>query len=63
VISPVFATPSHVGQKGLGLKRFRTLARHADIPIAALGGINAQAARRLAAPRPAAFAAIGAFAL
>lgn len=58
LLSPVFPTRSHPGAKGLGALRFRLLAAHAKVPVIALGGMNAQAARRLEWPR---WAAIDAF--
>ena len=47
LISPVFATNSHPGAKYLGKSRFRTLANHAQIPVIALGGMNAKRAEAL----------------
>jgi thiamine-phosphate pyrophosphorylase len=38
-LSPLFATPSHPGQRGLGTLRWATLARQAGIPCMALGGL------------------------
>jgi thiamine-phosphate pyrophosphorylase len=61
LVSPVFATASHPGAKYLGIMGFRRLARGAPMAVAALGGVNAQNARQLVHPRPAALAAIGAF--
>jgi thiamine-phosphate pyrophosphorylase len=61
LISPVFATNSHPGAKPLGILSFRRLARGTKLAVAALGGVTAQNARHLVHPRPAAFAAIGAF--
>jgi thiamine-phosphate pyrophosphorylase len=52
LVSPVFATPSHPGAKGLGAVRFAALARHArrkGLRVYALGGVNAATARRLKA--------------
>ena len=51
LLSPVFATRSHPGAKPLGALRFRLLAAHAQVPVIALGGMNAQTARRLDWPR------------
>ena len=39
-LSPVYETASHPGQEPLGPLGFRTLARSARIPVAALGGMN-----------------------
>ena len=47
LLSPVFPTRSHPGAKVLGPLRFRLLARHAAMPVIALGGMDARAARRL----------------
>jgi thiamine-phosphate pyrophosphorylase len=40
-LSPVWPTASHPGAPGLGLLRWRTLARQAAIPVCALGGVEA----------------------
>ncbi len=61
ILSPVFPTQSHPGGRCLGLYQFRRLMREAGMPVAALGGLNASSVRHLTAPRPAAFAGIGAF--
>ena len=47
LLSPVFATRSHPGAPTLGPVRFRLLARWADMPVIALGGMNRQRARHL----------------
>jgi thiamine-phosphate pyrophosphorylase len=47
LLSPVFATRSHPGASTLGLVRFRLMARHAQVPVIALGGMNRQRARSL----------------
>lgn len=47
LISPVFGTNSHPGGAALGPVRFRLLARHAQRPVIALGGMNADRARTL----------------
>ena len=51
LLSPVFATRSHPGARVLGPARFRLLAAHAQMPVIALGGMTARAARRLDWPR------------
>ncbi len=51
MLSPVFPTRSHPGGRVLGPARFRTLASHAKMPVIALGGMNAEEARRLGWPR------------
>jgi thiamine-phosphate pyrophosphorylase len=47
LLSPVFPTRSHPGAKTLGPVRFRLLARHARVPVIALGGMNRSRARTL----------------
>ena len=61
-LSPAFATASHPGAPGLGPLRWALLARRAAVPVAALGGIDAQSARRLARRYCAGAGAIGALA-
>ena len=51
LLSPVFPTRSHPGAPGLGPLRFRLLAARAQMPVIALGGMNARSARRLKWPR------------
>lgn len=51
MLSPVFPTRSHPGARTLGKARFRTLARHAAMPVIALGGMTAAKAARLGWPR------------
>lgn len=58
LLSPVFATRSHPGAAPLGPLRFRLLARHAPVPVIALGGMTTRRARALGAAR---WAAIDAF--
>jgi thiamine-phosphate pyrophosphorylase len=58
LLSPVFATKSHPGAHPLTAPRARFLARHARLPVLALGGVTAQNARLLKGF--AGFAAIGA---
>ncbi len=50
LLSPVFATRSHPGAPSLGPARFRMLARHATMPVIALGGMNAARAEALQWP-------------
>lgn len=47
LLSPVFATRSHPGAKTLGRVRFRLLARHAAMPVIALGGMDRRSAGSL----------------
>ena len=49
VLSPVYPTRSHPAARALGLVKFRLLAARALVPVIALGGINAHAARRIGA--------------
>jgi thiamine-phosphate pyrophosphorylase len=51
LVSPVFPTRSHSGAPALGPARFRLLAARARMPVIALGGMDARAARRLDWPR------------
>lgn len=51
LLSPAFATRSHPGAKALGPVRFRLLARHAEMPVIALGGLTSRMAHRLRWPR------------
>ena len=51
MLSPVFPTRSHPGSQTLGPLRFRQLARHAQMPVIALGGMTQRGADRLQWPR------------
>ena len=51
LLSPAFATRSHPGARALGPVRFRLLAARALVPVIALGGMNARAARRIGTAR------------
>ena len=62
LLSPVFATRSHIDAKPLGPVRFAALAGRAPIAVYALGGVDRKTARRLKASGGAGIAAIGAFA-
>ncbi|QPQ54526.1 thiamine phosphate synthase [Allosphingosinicella flava] len=46
-LSPVYATRSHPGAKGIGALRFGLLARGSRVPVIALGGMNAARGRRM----------------
>jgi len=48
-VSPVFPTRSHPGGKTLGLRGFAALLAKADMPVVALGGIDARRGQRLIA--------------
>jgi thiamine-phosphate pyrophosphorylase len=50
MLSPVFATRSHPGAAALGPLRFHQLARHARMPVIALGGMDQRGADRLRWP-------------
>lgn len=50
-LSPVFPTRSHEGAATLGAAKFRQLAALSAIPVIALGGMNAERARKLDWPR------------
>ena len=47
LLSPVFQTRSHPGGSVLGPTRFRLLAQHAQVPVIALGGMDAHGAKVL----------------
>lgn len=51
MLSPAFPTRSHPEVPAIGPLRWHTLARHAQVPVIALGGVNAGAARRLGCGR------------
>ena len=57
-LAPVFATKSHPKAQPLGPMRFINMAREADLPVYALGGITAANVGRLANARIAGLAAI-----
>ena len=58
LLSPVFPTRSHPGAAALGPVRFWLLARHAQVPVVALGGMNPHRAKCLSARK---WAAIDSF--
>ena len=58
LLSPVFATESHPAARCLGPVRFAALARVAELPVYALGGVNARTAQRLTGSHAAGLAAI-----
>lgn len=51
LLSPVFATRSHPGAKTLGPVRFHLLAKLANVPIIALGGMDRRRARAIGAKK------------
>ncbi|WP_286829381.1 MULTISPECIES: thiamine phosphate synthase [Kordiimonas] len=61
LVSPVFETQSHVGVPALGLHRFARLIAGVPLPVAALGGVNSETAKKLRPLGIAAFAAIDGF--
>jgi len=46
-VSPVFATSSHPGTRGLGLNRFARMIRPLRVPVFALGGITFETIKRV----------------
>ncbi|MFS2108192.1 thiamine phosphate synthase [Sphingomonas sp. Sphisp140] len=46
-VSPVFPTRSHPGARALGRLRFGQLVRGLDVPVIALGGMDARRAKSL----------------
>lgn len=61
ILSPVFPTRSASGHEALGLFRASQLARAAQLPVIALGGINTKTATRLSGRGFAGCAAVDAF--
>lgn len=61
VLAPVFETRSRSGNEPLGLFRASQLARSVQLPVIALGGINASNATRLSGRGFAGCAAVDAF--
>lgn len=57
VFGPVFATPSHPGS-GLGLEALREASSAVDIPVLAIGGVDAERLEACIAAGAAGFAAI-----
>jgi 8-oxo-dGTP diphosphatase len=49
VLGPVLPTPSHTGEPSLGWNHFATLARDAELPVYALGGLRPSDANQAAA--------------
>ena len=62
VISPVFPSASPSAGRPLGIRRFATLVRGADLPVYALGGVNPRTAARLIGTRASGIAAVDALA-
>ncbi|GJL90883.1 MAG: thiamine phosphate synthase [Hyphococcus sp.] len=61
LLSPVFATDSHMRAAGLDAEKFLALAAGAPLPVLALGGVDETNALSLAGANVAGLAAIGAF--
>ena len=61
LVSPVFATGSHLGAAALGVHRLARLAAISKVPLVALGGINATNAARLAGINLLGIAAVSTF--
>lgn len=61
LLAPVFPTASHPDRRPLGDLRFTAWCRQSPLPVYALGGVSAAAARRLKASGAAGFAGIGGF--
>ena len=51
MLSPIFPTHSHPDAEVLGIEGFHRLARSSTCPVIALGGMNAERARKLGWPR------------
>ena len=51
MLSPAFVTRSHPGADVLGPSRFRLMARHARMPVIALGGMSHHRAAHMRWPR------------
>jgi thiamine-phosphate pyrophosphorylase len=60
LISPVFATESHLKAKTLGVSKFARLASQSRVAVYALGGVTTETAQRLLATNAIGIAAIGA---
>jgi thiamine-phosphate pyrophosphorylase len=58
LVSPLFATRSHPCAPSLGVARFAALARTANVPVIALGGVRPRHARLVRRLGAAGFAAI-----
>lgn len=63
LLSPLFPTKSHPGVKPLGLQAFRRLARRANLPVIALGGIDRTSVLQLKSAPITGIAAVGALSL
>jgi thiamine-phosphate pyrophosphorylase len=59
LLSPVFPTRSHPGAGAIGPAGFRELAKLAQMPVIALGGMTAVTAAQLGWPRWAAIDGLG----
>ncbi|WDI32788.1 thiamine phosphate synthase [Hyphococcus flavus] len=61
LLSPAYASHSHMRAPGLGPENFLKLAATSSLPVLALGGVNEKNAHCLAGPQVVGLAAIGAF--
>jgi len=61
LVSPVFATSTHVGQRPLGLAGIRDFVRASSLPVFALGGVEGTNLRRLRSVKLAGCAGIDLF--
>jgi len=62
-LTPIFPTKSHPGRESLGSARARLIARQAQVPVYALGGLNEQNVRQLGNGAFAGLAAVGGLAV
>jgi thiamine-phosphate pyrophosphorylase len=61
IFGPVFETTSHPGRPALGLAELSRVARALEIPVLAIGGVDAERRRQVLAGGAAGFAAISFF--
>lgn len=61
IYGPIWATPSHPGRPGLGLRALAELAASVSIPVLAIGGAGPDRLEECLAAGAAGYAAIGAF--
>jgi thiamine-phosphate pyrophosphorylase len=61
IFGPVFPTPSHPGRPAWGLAALQEVAAAVDVPVLAIGGVDAERARACREAGAAGFAAIGYF--
>ena len=61
VFGPVYATPSHPGSEGLGVKALAEVVEALDIPVLAIGGVDRERAAECLAAGAGGYAAIRLF--